>query len=1162
MRLERLDLLRYGGLTDRSLAFRSGARLHLVYGANEAGKSTALAAIADLLFGFPHAKEWDFRHEAKSLRVGARLVNSHGEHLSFRRRRGNKNTLLSDDEAETPLRDDALVPFLGNLGRDVFLNSFGLNSARLRDGARALLSQEGDGQGALFAAASGRHGLAALRKALDEEASGLFAARASKDRRFFQALARHEEATKLMRERELREAAWKGLNAAVDAAEAALDEASVTLKEHRKRERRLDRLLRLRPLLEELLAHERALDRFADLAEVPDSLTGDLKAALDGLDAVEAIRRAALVRAEEAGKAHAALVVDDALLERAEEIAGLFAETGAYRQRLEQIPRVQAEADAHGEEIAAILRRLGHGGDDLSGAALNDRQPADADLAGLSGAIEAGRRIERDAQTLAESEAKERQALADLDGEAQPGVQQSDPGPLLARLAALAPDLKTLDGVDEIVPRLAATRRRLAEEAGRLDPPVADPDALATVPLPSLPLLSAHRDRLAGLGEEARRQEDALREMRNRIDRIAAVVAEAERGGDIPSAEAIRAARAARDHALAGLPDALAVARAGAGDPLADVQGRVAEADRLADRAIAEAERVTRHQANREALAGHRAELAALEAEGERVAGEREAAWGEWQAAFAGLGMVPLAPERMLDWCRGVEALLQRRGEAVELADRLQALEQLAETLRPDLEALARDLDLEIAPAERLRPLARRLEATLAKQQESWAAGRMRAARREDLCSRVERIVADRQALAARSADWRARFDAALAPLGLPAGSPIAAAEAAVAAWRELPAALARRDHAARRVEGMRRDNRAFEARVATLSAGIAPDLADHPPVAAAALLNRRHEEQLAARIRRDGALSEKEKAESGLEQADARLAEARARLEVLRARLPRGLAEEALRDLAVRLCERDGLALAHADSLSRFAQVSEGESRAAVAEELAGFDADSASVDLEGLQVEDERLTRARDEAHAARQAALADRRAAEEGEGAEKAAFIRQAAETEMLDVAREWSVLRISALLLDAALARHRQSQGDPLVERAGEIFAKLTDGAFSGLTRSFAEDDRSELCALRAEGGEEVAMSGLSEGTGDQLYLALRLAFLSDYASRAEAAPFIGDDLFQTFDDNRTAAGLRALAGLSESLQPILFTHHRSVVDIARSELGDGLDLVDL
>ena len=52
MRFDRLHILRYGALTGRELAFRPDARLHVVFGRNEAGKTSILSAISDLLFGF------------------------------------------------------------------------------------------------------------------------------------------------------------------------------------------------------------------------------------------------------------------------------------------------------------------------------------------------------------------------------------------------------------------------------------------------------------------------------------------------------------------------------------------------------------------------------------------------------------------------------------------------------------------------------------------------------------------------------------------------------------------------------------------------------------------------------------------------------------------------------------------------------------------------------------------------------------------------------------------------------------------------------------------------------------------------------------------------------------------------------------------------------
>lgn len=54
MRVRSLDLIRYGHFTEASLHIPSeGPDFHIVYGENEAGKSTTMSAIEELLFGIP-----------------------------------------------------------------------------------------------------------------------------------------------------------------------------------------------------------------------------------------------------------------------------------------------------------------------------------------------------------------------------------------------------------------------------------------------------------------------------------------------------------------------------------------------------------------------------------------------------------------------------------------------------------------------------------------------------------------------------------------------------------------------------------------------------------------------------------------------------------------------------------------------------------------------------------------------------------------------------------------------------------------------------------------------------------------------------------------------------------------------------------------------------
>ena len=61
------------------------------------------------------------------------------------------------------------------------------------------------------------------------------------------------------------------------------------------------------------------------------------------------------------------------------------------------------------------------------------------------------------------------------------------------------------------------------------------------------------------------------------------------------------------------------------------------------------------------------------------------------------------------------------------------------------------------------------------------------------------------------------------------------------------------------------------------------------------------------------------------------------------------------------------------------------------------------------------------------------------------------------------------------------------------RAGELFRTLTGGSFGGVVQDYGDDDQPRLVGVRRT-GERVAIAGMSEGTRDQLYLALRLAYL--------------------------------------------------------------------
>jgi uncharacterized protein YhaN len=95
--------------------------------------------------------------------------------------------------------------------------------------------------------------------------------------------------------------------------------------------------------------------------------------------------------------------------------------------------------------------------------------------------------------------------------------------------------------------------------------------------------------------------------------------------------------------------------------------------------------------------------------------------------------------------------------------------------------------------------------------------------------------------------------------------------------------------------------------------------------------------------------------------------------------------------------------------------------------------------------------------------------------------------------------------------------------------------------------------------RRPDGQSVRIEGMSTGTRDELYLALRIASVEHTLRLSEPMPFIADDLFVNFDDERTVAALRVLTQLGEHTQVIVFSHHLHVVEIAERLRTEGLSV---
>ena len=1157
MRILTLHLERYGPFTSRTLTFRPDAKLHVVYGPNEAGKSCSLAAVTDLLFGIDRQTSYDFLHDAKELRIGATITAQNGNRLSFRRRKGNKNTLINADDHA--LGDDALVPFLGNLSRDVFCRAFGLNTPNLRLGAEEMMNSQGDIGASLFAAASGLRGLTELRRHLDDEADGIFALRASKERRFYQAFDRYDEARKAIREHELKAGEWKDLNEAIDGYAKRLDEIKAERSAKTAEHARLSRLKRVLPLVRLIDQDLARIVALGALPEMPTGFTERLRASLDAASNAEVMQKRTSEDEARATRDHAAITVDNSIIAEAGNVLSLFSEIGAYTNNRRDSPRIQAEADDYRGRLAEIGTRLG-----LTDAAVLEKdRPTDAEQALVRNLIKEGRTLATELARYTNDLAKERASSAKMERQHSEKGGTNDPRPFREKLAALNPVLKQLDKHLEIERSIHAEEHNLKEVALRLNPAIIDLDALALISLPGNDTIARFRKDLDKLTDEIGRATERGLASDDAVTQIEARLRDRASSRPVPTTDSIIAKRKQRDEEWGRLRINLfggteALTGAALPEVVTDFERHSLEADRLADDATGDAGRVAAHNADTALLAEERRKQGSAKEQLLGAETHHNEIAEAWTAIWAPAGIVPLPPSEMNAWLLAAHGLLERREKLNLLRGSLATIETAIRGIEPALAALASEVGLEEVQGLSAGLLAARIEDRLRLISESWDGARDLETRMQDAQARIEELTIAQTEAVNRRDSWLERWALALPPIGLPAAATPDEAEAALGAWKDVPDNIRERDSRTRRVAGMQRDITKFEARAKTLVDDLAPDLATMPADAAAKALNERLSQAKVAEARRAEAAGRLAEATRNRELSDVALHDATAAVTAPASQLPNGT------DLAEFLNlsgERDKLLGMLADRRVQLNAQADGHNEESLRTGLAAYDPDQAEAALKALSADDERLDQEAREVFSAQDRRVRERAQWEQGVGAEVALQQRRSAEAELAIAAREWVVLKLGAVLIGRVIDDRRASQHDPLIARAGALFTTLTDNAFSRLGQDYDEQDVPRLVGQR-KSGQTVPVTGMSDGTRDQLYLALRLAYLEDYASRCEPAPFIGDDIFTTFDDARTAQGVAALAAIGDHVQPILFTHHTHVVEIARAHMGAELDVINL
>ena len=150
-----------------------------------------------------------------------------------------------------------------------------------------------------------------------------------------------------------------------------------------------------------------------------------------------------------------------------------------------------------------------------------------------------------------------------------------------------------------------------------------------------------------------------------------------------------------------------------------------------------------------------------------------------------------------------------------------------------------------------------------------------------------------------------------------------------------------------------------------------------------------------------------------------------------------------------------------------------------------------------------------------------------------------------------ARAWCRLRLAHALLHRAKLAFEKERQPRVIRRAAAIFRDITAGAWQDVGAVVGD---SGLRVMPPQ-GEPVSPEQLSRGTQEQLYLALRLAYIQDHAAQAGPLPVIMDDVLVDFDPGRARRTARILGDFSQGKygvrqQLLFFTCHPHTAALLR------------
>lgn len=1153
MRLVRLDLKAFGPFTDRRLEFNSnGPGLHVIFGPNEAGKSSSLRGLKALLYGFHPQTPDNFLHSYDQLLVGGRLENSNGQELIFQRRKKRVNDLI--DENGAPLDTNILASFLHGVEAEIFESLYGIDHDRLVQGGREILAQQGEVGKSLFAAGAGISSLRAVIEQLEQESAELFKARGSNPK-INRAIKRYKELQREIKETSLAPKEWKQLKRNLEDLEA---ERSALEKERSKTNQELRRLERLRQAMPELASLKQRREKLADLGNVvilPPDIQKKQQQIEHAIYKAESQLQQNIERLQLVEGKLKAISINKALLEQSNLIDDLHQRLGEYRKGQQDRPQLNGMRINLRRQAASLLSQVRQ---DLELKDVEKLRPVLAKKRTIQGL---GSQYEALYQNLTQSKKRNLGAEKDLEEaekelSATPAIQETHELSLIVKLGQRAGDIdakiaKASGDIEQGRTECQADLKRTGLWSGKLS-------ALTELSLPLAQTIQQFEIKFQQLEEDKRA---LAKERKNTASLLHSAETELKKihySGEVPSEHDLRTTREKRD---AGwlllrrqwLQGENVAEESRIFDPRKNLhdayEGLVNQADTTADRLRNEADRVANSahfKAQVEQLRGVLTECRTVE---EQLAERQSDLLHEWNKAWKPADITPLSPNEMGGWLTAIERLRYRIESIASKEKEVNSdRNQRQELIQKLLHALA-GMGIKEAPtSDKLGPILVFAETIIEKNgAQQNAKNLLLEAQKKAQKSAAKAAEEQREAQEAFES-WKKQWHNVISEFGMK--GEVSPSE--VLDFLETLQDCFNKEKEAtdlqKRIDGIDRDAESLEAEVKTVLQNAAIPTLDLPLEQVILKLRTLLKQEQA-----DKSLLEQLTVESESLQADSSIAKKNlldAKKQMAELLNTAGCSSaDALGPVIDRFLQYQNLREKISSTEETLVRIGEGTTIEELTAQAERLNADELLIQIESLQQDIE--TRIHPEITEVSQKVGEIYNKLSTMDGSSKAADASERLQQELAKIRRlaeRYTRVKLASKILQQEIERYREQHQDPVLKLASKYFTELTLNSFSGLRADVNDRGEPVLEGIRPD-GKWASVNGMSDGTRDQLYLSLRLATLEWRMETSEPMPFIVDDILINFDDERSRATLKTLARFSKKNQVILFTHHRQLVDDA-------------